>query len=256
MTFAGANLSITPRPITVTADAQSKVYGSADPALTYQVTNGMLLGSGTFSELLNFDGVPNFSGELSRVSGESVGDYAIEQGNLSAGTNYVLSYVGAKLTITRKVLLAQADDKSRVFGQTNPVFTVTFSGLVNGDGTDALDSLPTAGSAATPASAPGSYAITLTGGADDNYEFNLAAGTLTITTPASVSITSIIRFPDSSIRLSGTGETNIVYTVQASDDLTDWQPIGTVATGGTVAFQFDDLGATNQAFRFYRIALP
>ena len=36
-------LMITPRPITVTADAKTKVYGDADPALTYQLTSGTLV---------------------------------------------------------------------------------------------------------------------------------------------------------------------------------------------------------------------
>src|SRR5947207_12613605 len=33
--FTGANLTITPRDLMVTADAQSKLYGASDPALTY-----------------------------------------------------------------------------------------------------------------------------------------------------------------------------------------------------------------------------
>ena len=36
-------LSIDARPITVTADAKSKVYGNVDPGLTYQVTQGSLV---------------------------------------------------------------------------------------------------------------------------------------------------------------------------------------------------------------------
>ena len=88
MTYVGANLSITARPIAVTADAKSKIYGDSDPALTYQVTSG---------ELVNGDG---FNGGLTRVVGENAGDYAIQQGTLTAGSNYALSFVGANLTIT------------------------------------------------------------------------------------------------------------------------------------------------------------
>jgi hypothetical protein len=40
-----------------------------------------------------------FTGTLSRDAGESAGDYLINQGTLSLGQNYVLSYVGAKLTV-------------------------------------------------------------------------------------------------------------------------------------------------------------
>jgi len=80
--------SITPRPLTVAADAKSKVYGAADPLLTYQVTGGALLGG------------DSLAGALTRAAGESTGTYAIGQGALSAGSNYSLSYVGADLTIT------------------------------------------------------------------------------------------------------------------------------------------------------------
>ena len=42
-------LTINQRPITVTADAKSKTYGDSDPALTYKVTSGNLVGSDAFT---------------------------------------------------------------------------------------------------------------------------------------------------------------------------------------------------------------
>src|SRR5262249_38897691 len=87
LTYVGASLTITARPITVTADAQTKVYGTADPPLTYRVTSGSLICG------------DSFSGGLTRDAGENVGTYAIRQGALTAGGNYDLSYVGATLTI-------------------------------------------------------------------------------------------------------------------------------------------------------------
>jgi hypothetical protein len=88
LTYIGANLTITARAITVTADAKSKVYGDPDPPFTYQVTGG---------SLVTGDG---FTGALTRLSGESVGTYAIQQGTLALSSNYALTYVGANLTIT------------------------------------------------------------------------------------------------------------------------------------------------------------
>jgi hypothetical protein len=88
ITYIDGTLTVTPRPITVTADAQTKVYGAADPAMTYQITSG---------NLVNGDG---FSGALTRAAGEDVGAYPIGQGTLSAGTNYTLAYVGNALAIT------------------------------------------------------------------------------------------------------------------------------------------------------------
>lgn len=86
ITVSGGTLSITPRPITVTAAAQSKCYGEADPALTCQVTGTLVAGD-------------SFSGSLTRDAGEAVGTYAINQGTLALSANYNLSYIGANLTI-------------------------------------------------------------------------------------------------------------------------------------------------------------
>ena len=49
ITFVPANMSITQRPITVTAAAKSKEYGETDPALTLSVTTGSLVGSDALS---------------------------------------------------------------------------------------------------------------------------------------------------------------------------------------------------------------
>ncbi|MCL6699501.1 YDG domain-containing protein [Sphingomonas sp. NSE70-1] len=78
------------RAITVSADAQSKIEGSGDPALTYAVTQGSLVTGDTLG------------GGLTRAPGEGPGDYAIGQGSLAATANYELTFVGNTLTIEAK----------------------------------------------------------------------------------------------------------------------------------------------------------
>ena len=78
---------IAQRPITVTADDQTKVYGEADPILTYQVTDGLLVTG------------DSFTGDLAREPGEDVKSYLIHQGTLAADSNYMLTFVEAYLTI-------------------------------------------------------------------------------------------------------------------------------------------------------------
>ena len=123
ITYVGANYTITARAITVTADSQTKVYGQADPPLTYSVTSGTLQAG---------DG---FTGSLTRVPGQTVagGPYAITQGTLSAGGNYALTFVNGTLTIDKALLTLTADDKSKTYGQANPALTFSVDGLVNGD---------------------------------------------------------------------------------------------------------------------------
>ncbi|PTX99932.1 hypothetical protein DB346_19170 [Verrucomicrobia bacterium LW23] len=77
------SFAITPRPITITpTSGQGKAFGESDPAFTYSITTGNLV----FADSL--------SGSLSRVPGESSGDYALLPGSLTAGGNYITTIVG------------------------------------------------------------------------------------------------------------------------------------------------------------------
>ena len=85
ITYVGANLTITTRAITITADPKTKVYGTADPALTYQITSGSLAGNGDA-----------FTGALTRDPGQNIGTYAIRQGTLALNSNYTLTIYRSK----------------------------------------------------------------------------------------------------------------------------------------------------------------
>ncbi len=90
LVFTSADFTITARPITVTADDKSKVFGENDPELTYEITSGELAGNGDA-----------FTGALTRAPGEDVGIYVIQQGTLSLGINYEISFEEAELEITK-----------------------------------------------------------------------------------------------------------------------------------------------------------
>ena len=83
-----ATFTITPKVVTVIADSKTKEYGEADPTLTYS-SDGLV-------------GSDALTGALSRAEGEAVGEYAINLGTLTAGSNYSLTLADndAKLTIT------------------------------------------------------------------------------------------------------------------------------------------------------------
>ena len=165
LTYIGANLSITQRAITVTADAKSKVYGNSDPALTYQIT----LGSLAFTDA--------FAGSLTRDAGESVGTYAIKQGTLALNSNYNLTYVGANLSITQRAITVTADAKSKVYGESDPALTyqVTSGSLAF---TDAFTGVLTRNAG----EAVGTYAITQGSLAlNSNYNLTYVGANLAIT---------------------------------------------------------------------------
>ena len=83
--FTGADLSITPRDLLITADALDKFQGTPDPILSYRA-DGLV-----YDDAL--------TGHLTRQPGEAIGRYPIEQGVLAAGENYNLHFVPADLTI-------------------------------------------------------------------------------------------------------------------------------------------------------------
>ncbi|CAN0137695.1 unnamed protein product, partial [Phaeothamnion confervicola] len=166
LTFLGGNLTVTTRPITVTADAKSKTYGNADPTLTYNLTAGSLVGTDAFS------------GALSRNAGENVGAYSIIKGALDAGSNYALTYAGANLTVAARPLTITADAKSKTYGDANPnlTYAVSGAGLVGGDAL--TGSLSTA---AMATSAAGLYTIDQGSvAASSNYALTYAGANLTV----------------------------------------------------------------------------
>jgi hypothetical protein len=92
-TKTAGTLVIHPKPIVVVADAKYRALGAKDPQLTYTVT-GLIGGD-------------SLSGVLTREEGEKAGSYAILQGTLTAGSNYVIHYVGAALSILEEDYLDQ-----------------------------------------------------------------------------------------------------------------------------------------------------
>ncbi|MFH1603329.1 MAG: MBG domain-containing protein, partial [Pseudomonadota bacterium] len=95
--FTGNDLTITPAALNVAANAQSKLFGTSDPALTFSVTglvNNPALGIADTADSV-------LSGALTRVPGESAldGPYAITQGTLTAKCNYTLGFTHNNLNI-------------------------------------------------------------------------------------------------------------------------------------------------------------
>ena len=171
ITYTGNSLNITSAPLTVTADGKIKVYGSVDPALTF-----------SFSGLQLSDTASVFSGSLNRTSGENVGSYAINQNTLSAGGNYTIVYSGSNLGITKAPLTVVADNQSSKTGETLPVLTAHYDGLVANDGPGVVSGLAIT-TPATSLSPVGIYDIAPSGGSAANYNLSYVNGTLTMAAP-------------------------------------------------------------------------
>ena len=112
--------------LTVTADAQTKVYGDDDPTLTYTATG--FQGSETTDIM---------KGALARTEGNNVGEYDITKGTLVA-PNYTITFTSAKFTITPATLNVTADGQSKLYGALDPEFTYTVEGLKYEDTKEAV----------------------------------------------------------------------------------------------------------------------
>ena len=155
------------QPVTITADNKTMTYGDDIPTLTYQSSGATL------------NGTPKLSTTATKTS--PVGTYPIkvEKGTV---TNEQVTYVDGTLTIGKAPLTVGVQNVTITEGDAIPTFTLTYSGFRNNDTeANAFTTKPTATTTATSASKPGTYPITVSGGAAQNYALTYTQGTLTIT---------------------------------------------------------------------------
>ncbi|WP_457983668.1 MBG domain-containing protein [Pseudomonas aeruginosa] len=217
LSYQGNNLTITKALLNVIADAKTKVYGDADPALTFQVSG--LKNGDTASAVLN-------GGSLSRVAGENVGVYGINQGGLALNSgNYDLSYQGNNLTITKALLNVIADGKTKVYGDADPSLTYQVSGLKNGD---SAGSILTGGLNRVAGENVGVYGINqgdlaLNSG---NYDLSYQGNNLTITK----ALLNVIA--DAKTKVYGDADPSLTYQVSG---LKNGDTAGAVLNGGSLS---------------------
>ncbi len=201
--FTGSTMMITPAVLTVTANPQTKAYGTADPSLTYGVTG--LVNTTVDGVAIEDPAASALTGSLTRAqaatpAGEQAGVYAITQGTLAADSSYTIAFTGSMLTITRAPLTVTANLLTKVYGTNDPGLTDGVTGLVNTtvDGVAIDDpaasaltgSLTRAQAGTLAGEQTGVYAITQgTLAADSNYTIAFTGSTLTIA-PASLAVTA------------------------------------------------------------------
>jgi hypothetical protein len=223
--FVNGTLTVGRRPLTVTAQSQSRPYGDANPGLTATV-GGFVNGDTATTAVA---GSAACTTTATATSG--VGSYPV---TCSAGTlasaNYSFgTFVAGSLTVTKAPLTVRADDQTRTYGDPNPALTGTITGTKNGD--DLVDSYTTD---ADKTSGVGGYAIAAHiaagPGADlANYDIKLVDGTLTVTkAPLTVKADDQTRtYGDPNPALTGT-----VTGAKNGDELIDTYTTGTDSTSG------------------------
>jgi hypothetical protein len=175
-TYLAGNFTINTKELKVTADNKTKTYGDVNPALTF--------GYEGFVNDDNADDLttkPTASTTVDVLTGAGVYTSAITLAG-GAANNYTFTYQAGNFTINPKELKVIADNKTKTYGDANPALTFGYEGFVNGDDAEDLTTIPMASTTVDALTNAGVYtgAITLAGGAANNYTFTYLAGNLTI----------------------------------------------------------------------------
>lgn len=202
ISFVPGNLQIEPVPLLITANNKSRTYGTVNPDF-----------DASFSGLVADDSADDFD-DLSFTTladtHSNVGSYTLSPGG-SANPNYIISYADGTLDITPAMLTISADDTQRFYGDTNPIFNASFTGLVADDGPEAISGLNLSSETFADTQI-GDYPIIVTGGSNPNYNITRSNGTLSIE-PRPLTITA-----DDRSRVYGNGNVSLTRTYNGLAD--------------------------------------
>ena len=166
ITYVKGTLTITKADeIEVTAKSYSRQYGEPNPNFEYTTAGATLSGTPAIS--------------CAATVASPVGEYDIVASKGSV-TNYNVTYVNGKLTITKAPLTITAKSYTIKQGDALPTFVAEYSGFKNNETANVLSNQPTVRTTATSASEPGTYDIIVSGAAANNYDISYVKGTLTI----------------------------------------------------------------------------
>ena len=179
-----AKVTITKRPITITADAITMIYGNNVPNLTATIGDRGLVNNDMLTDGLQTDA----------SSAANVGDYnitqgvfAIKRGGVDVTANYTITNVNtnAKVSIGKRTLTIVGNNQTITYGNSVPTLGYEFGGM----GLAALDSFNGALALATTGKlnagdhsiVQGTLAV-MRGTVDmkDNYSISYRPGTLTV----------------------------------------------------------------------------
>ena len=208
----------------MTADAKSRAYGDANPALTYQVGGAGLVNGDTLSGAL----------ATSATAASNVGTYGIGQGTLAASGNYALNYTSADLTVTPARDHGDGGCEEPRLWRCQSGADLSGRRLRPGQWRHLSGALATS---ATAASNVGAYGISQgTLAASGNYALNYASADLTVTQRA-ITVTA-----DAKSRAYGDTNPALTYQVGGSG----------LANGDSLVGRAGDVGDNSQQCRHLR----
>lgn len=166
-------LKIDKKNIIATANNLEMVYGDILPTFTCTY-DGIAPGE------TDADFTTKIAYACTATSQSNVGAYTITPSG-AVSSNYNFVFKPGTLTIQKRPLKVTTQNVERVYGNSNPVFTVNYDGFVNGNTFSVISVKPTATTPATAISPAGEYVITCSGGTATNYAITYGTAALTVT---------------------------------------------------------------------------
>lgn len=239
--------TIKPAKLTAKVNNVSREYGEENPQFSVSYSGFI---SGESESVLATQ--PTIYTTATKKS--NVGDYPI---TISGGnaTNYEFVYEPGVLTVTKAPLSAKINDATKVYGSSNPAFTIDYYGLKNNESAPAWTTRPTFQTDATQSSGVGQYPIKAVNGVPINYDLGeITAGTLNIT-PAQLTIKA-----NDAVRQYYSDDPNFSYTCSGfvngdnASVLTATPSLSTSATRtsnvGTYEIKVGDTSSPNYSISF------
>ncbi|MDN5215161.1 MBG domain-containing protein [Fulvivirgaceae bacterium BMA12] len=174
-------------------DRDFKVFTTVKPqiqSINFGVLSSKTYGDPTFEPVASTtSGLPieynSANPEVALVNGNSIsingaGVTTITASQPGNASFHAANNVEQLLTVDKATLNVTVVNVSRDEGEPNPVFELRYEGWVGGDDINDLDVIPIASTTADIPSDEGTYPITISGGMDNNYNFDYTAGILTV----------------------------------------------------------------------------
>ncbi len=149
--------------VKVVADDRIRKYGVVDIPFTVTLTgfvNGDILS--------DIDTVP--SAICNALQKSLPGEYLIKP-LVGTDENYQFELINGTLKITKPLLTVSVESRTKIYGESNPNFLVSYSGFISGDSKNSLSREPVAVCSTDEFSNVGTAPVTFKGGDDEIYDF-------------------------------------------------------------------------------------
>ncbi len=184
--YVNGTLTVDKAPLIVIGNNASRGYGAPDPSF-----------SATMIGLVNKDDITyTLSSTAAPTSGPGIYEIQLDLNDPTGRLGlYDLTLVGGLLTIDKASVIGTVQSESRIYGQDNPSFSVSYSSFANGDTASVLSGFLSYACVNGPVAVDrttgvGSYPIHVTAGqTSPNYTVTYVDGTLAVN-PADLTVTA------------------------------------------------------------------